>query len=83
MTAFLATRITQAVRHGHEALLAPPGDAPALAGQLDRLLGDPALAARLAEGAMRAVRTRFGPEGVADRWAALYCELAHPPEARA
>lgn len=37
------------VRHGENGLLAPPGDAPALAAAMAQLLDDPALARRLGE----------------------------------
>lgn len=46
--------LPEAVRDGETGLLVPPGDATALAGALERLLRDPALAARLgAAGAAR------------------------------
>ena len=41
------------LRHGENALLFPPGDAPALAGELQRLIAEPALVRTLLAGARR------------------------------
>src|SRR5690606_38676795 len=62
------------IEHGVNGLLAPPGDEAALTGALGRVLGDPALRARLADGA-RATVSRLGPAAVMQRWAALFAEL--------
>ena len=47
---------SEAIRDGENGLLVPPGDVDALAGALRRLLGDAALRARLAAGALAFVR---------------------------
>lgn len=44
------------VRHGHSALLVPPGDPAAMAAALGRLLGEPELAGRLTANGLEAVR---------------------------
>jgi glycosyltransferase involved in cell wall biosynthesis len=49
--AFAVGGIPEVVRDGETGLLAPPGDVPALARALERLLDDPELAARLGAGA--------------------------------
>ena len=45
--------IPEVVRHGETGLLVPPGDVAALAAALDRVVADPVLRARLADGARR------------------------------
>jgi glycosyltransferase-like protein len=59
---------------GADALVAPAGDASALAVQLEQVLGDPDLAARLA-GAGRAVADRHSWDVTADQHLAIYGEL--------
>ncbi len=51
--------IPDMLEDGHSALLVPPGDARALANALGRLLGDPRLAARLAEAAHARYQARY------------------------
>ncbi len=51
--------IPELITHEQSGLLAPPRDPPALAAAVLRMLGDPALAARLAGEAQRVVRERF------------------------
>ncbi|MBS1886874.1 MAG: glycosyltransferase family 4 protein [Actinobacteria bacterium] len=63
------------IADGEDGLLAPPGDAPALAGALRRLLGDPGLRRRLAEAAERRA-AEFSEAAVWGRLDALYQELA-------
>lgn len=53
---------TDLIDHGAHGLLVPPRDAPALAGALEALLGDPGLAARVGASAQRRARTRFTVE---------------------
>jgi 2-deoxystreptamine N-acetyl-D-glucosaminyltransferase/2-deoxystreptamine glucosyltransferase len=55
----IATRVggfDEVVEDGRTGLLVPPGDVTALAAAMDRVLGDPALAGSLAEGAQAAGR---------------------------
>jgi glycogen(starch) synthase len=67
--------IPEVVADGRNGLLVPPGDAPALAAAIDAVLGDPALAARLAAGA-RERAPEHDWERVADEVRALYEEVA-------
>lgn len=53
-------------------LLVPPGDAPALAAALDRVLGDPALARRLGERGRERLAERFSWEAIVARYEAVY-----------
>jgi glycosyltransferase involved in cell wall biosynthesis len=62
----------EAIEHGRSGLLVGPGDAPALAGAIERLLDDPALARRLGENARQRVDERFTIEANAERVWALY-----------
>jgi glycosyltransferase involved in cell wall biosynthesis len=68
--------IPEMIEHEVTGLLAPVGDAAALAGAIDRLLDDRPLAFRLAEAARERVRA-FDVERTIDRTEALYRELAH------
>lgn len=54
--------IVEWLEDGVSGLAVPPGDAPALATALSRLLDDPALQARMGEAGRRAARERFTPE---------------------
>ena len=67
-----------------EALLVAPNDPAALAEALARALEDPALAAALAAAGRARARAAFDLEGVADRYAALFTEVAaeHAPGPR-
>jgi glycosyltransferase involved in cell wall biosynthesis len=56
-------------------LLVPRHDPVALAAAVERLLADPALAARLGAGAQRRVQTRFGPDASVERLLALYAAV--------
>lgn len=64
--------IADAIEDGVTGLLVPPGDAPALAAAIARLLGDSELRARLADAARRRFEERFTIERTAERVAALY-----------
>jgi GalNAc-alpha-(1->4)-GalNAc-alpha-(1->3)-diNAcBac-PP-undecaprenol alpha-1,4-N-acetyl-D-galactosaminyltransferase len=63
------------VRDGIDGVLVPPGDVAALADALDRLLGDPALRARLASRAPELVE-RFSLERVLARWDEVFAGVA-------
>jgi glycogen(starch) synthase len=70
----VATRvggIPEVVADGETGLLVPPGDAPALAAAVDRLLADPALAKRLGASARSRAAAWSWPE-LAGRVAAIY-----------
>jgi rhamnosyl/mannosyltransferase len=56
-------------------LLVEPGNEPALAQALNRLLGDPALRARLGEAGRRRVAEEFSVRQMVDKTAALYRRL--------
>lgn len=60
------------VQHERNGLLVPLGDVQALVDALARLAGDRCLLERLAEGATRSVRQRFGADAVSERVGALY-----------
>ena len=68
--------IPEVIRSGENGLLVPPGDAPALAGAIERLVEDDALARRLAAAARRTVEERYSAQRMADGYAALFQELA-------
>jgi glycosyltransferase involved in cell wall biosynthesis len=53
-------------------LLVPPGDPGALAGALDRVLGDPDLGRRLGEGGRRRLAERFSWDAILARWETVY-----------
>src|SRR5581483_2031124 len=58
---------TDVVTHDVEALLVPVDDVPALAGALERVLKDEALARRLAASGLERIAREFDMEAVADR----------------
>ena len=58
--------VPTAVTADRDGLLAPPGDAAALAAQLTRVLGDAALAARLGAEARRTIEARFSVGAMVD-----------------
>ena len=69
------TGVKDAVRHGDNGLLHEPGDVRGLAEQLDRVLADEALRARVAETALEEVRRRYAWPVLARTVAALYDEV--------
>jgi glycosyltransferase involved in cell wall biosynthesis len=74
VVASAAGGIPEVARHEREALLVAPGDAPALARALERIVGDEALRERLARAA--ALRAgAFTPEAVVPQFEAVYREL--------
>lgn len=67
------------IRDGIDGLLVDPLDPREWAAALDRVLGDPALAARLAASGARRAREDFPFDRVLDRTLALYRELVPRP----
>ena len=63
------------ISDGEDGLLAPVDDADALAAAVRRVIGEPGLAARLAEAGRAAVTARFGRAAVVAQWRALFAEL--------
>jgi glycosyltransferase involved in cell wall biosynthesis len=63
------------IQDGTDGLLYHDGDPYALAGKIDRLLGDAVLAARLGVGAREAALRRHDPERVAGQAVATYREI--------
>ncbi|MDQ3785401.1 MAG: glycosyltransferase family 4 protein [Actinomycetota bacterium] len=59
------------VHHGHNGLLVPPNDPAALARGIDRVLSDPALSAKLSDGA-RCSASKYDWNQVADKVLTLY-----------
>ncbi len=68
---------------GVTGLLVPPGDAGALAMAIDRILGDPALGARLSEAARRRILERFTWRACASSTAEHYRWIIEEHKARA
>jgi glycosyltransferase involved in cell wall biosynthesis len=62
--------IPDLLEHGREALLVPPGDAPAMAAAVRRILTEPGLAARLSRNARRKA-AGFDWSAVLPRWEGL------------
>jgi glycosyltransferase involved in cell wall biosynthesis len=65
----------EAVEDGVHGLLAPPGDAPAAAAAVGRLLDDPELASRLGAAAQARATDRYSPASQADATMGLYDRL--------
>jgi glycosyltransferase involved in cell wall biosynthesis len=59
------------LRDGVDALLVPAGDAPALAGAIERLAGDPALARSLSANGLETYRAQASEEVLGRRWVEL------------
>jgi glycosyltransferase involved in cell wall biosynthesis len=66
----------EVVEDGKSGLLSRPGDLPALAGNLLKLVRDPERRARMGEYGRRQVETRFTPERMALDTARVYATLA-------
>ncbi|HWR98505.1 MAG TPA: glycosyltransferase family 4 protein [Candidatus Methanoperedens sp.] len=66
------------VADGESGLLAPPGDAAALAAALGRLLADRALATRLAAAGLDRVARQHTPAAVAAQWLDLFARIGAP-----
>jgi glycosyltransferase involved in cell wall biosynthesis len=67
--------ITDIVKHEESGLLAPPGDAEALAQQINRLLTQPALYEQLAAGGRRFAERNFSWDALTDRLLEVYTQL--------
>lgn len=74
--------IPEVVVDGETGLLARDGDPQHLADQLDRLLTDPALRARLTEAGMRRMRATYSPAAAGGRFLALFDAIARDHPAR-
>jgi len=72
----------EAVRDGTTGLLCPPADPPALADRVVRLLGDPALRARMSEASRERHRRLFTIERMLGETAAVYERVAAEHEGR-
>ncbi|PZN12837.1 MAG: glycosyl transferase family 1 [Bacillota bacterium] len=71
--------VPEAVVHGETGFVAPPGDVPAWAGYLERLLADPGLRARLGRAGRRRYEERFTLERMVEQTVAVYETLLAPP----
>jgi glycosyltransferase involved in cell wall biosynthesis len=74
----VATRVggtPEAIVNEQTGLLVEPGDSPALAGAIARLLEDPALARRLGHAARKAIADRYSVEKMVRATEALYLDL--------
>lgn len=74
--------VREVLRDGEDGLLVPESDVPALADALERLLRDPADAARMAANARAAALERHGRGLMNRRYEALFLELAAQPSYR-
>jgi glycosyltransferase involved in cell wall biosynthesis len=70
--------VTDLIEHETHGLLIPPGDAPALARAIERLILDPNLAVRLGRAARDRAWQHFSRERQARRYESLYHELLTP-----
>ncbi len=71
--------VSDMVQHDRTGLLVPPEDPVALAAALERVLTDPALAARLAEAAPKAMAEVATVDNLVGSLADVYESLLHPP----
>jgi glycosyltransferase involved in cell wall biosynthesis len=69
------TGVVDVVRGEENGLLVPPGEAPALAAALLRVLDDRALSRRLVDRAHRVVRDRYRPARMIEQTEALYRDV--------
>lgn len=73
--------IVDIVRDGETGLLVPEGDAAALAGAVERVAADPALAARLAEAGRRHAVREFSWDGIIDDLIGVYRQVTPSSQA--
>ena len=73
--AFRVGGVAEVVAHERTGLLVPPGDSQRLAEAILRLLGDPELADRLAEGGLRQALVKFDAQRSADAVAQVYRDV--------
>jgi rhamnosyl/mannosyltransferase len=78
----LPTGVPWVNRHEETGLVVEPGDAPALAHALNRLVEDPSLRARLGSRARQRVEETFTVERMTSKSAALYREVVAGPQER-
>jgi glycosyltransferase involved in cell wall biosynthesis len=64
--------IPEIITHGHDGLLVPPGDPPALVAAIRTLIDDSREARRLAQNARRTAFDRFSAEAMAEAYTQLY-----------
>jgi glycosyltransferase involved in cell wall biosynthesis len=69
------------IDHDRSGWLVPPGDSPALADAIRRLMDDPQLRERLGRGGREAILERFNWRKAAEETVAVYEELLSQPEA--
>jgi rhamnosyl/mannosyltransferase len=71
----VGTGTTEINRNGETGLVVPPGDSEALAGAINRILSEEALANRLSQGALDRYRTHFSEETMCRKLRELYSEM--------
>ena len=71
--------ITDIVQHDRTGLLVPPGDEPALAHALSRVLTDPALSRMLGQAGRQRLHDAFSWAHIVDRWEQVYARAIAAP----
>jgi len=74
-----AVGVMDCLRDGENGLLVQPGDVPALAAALRRMIGDPALRRRLAQAALAECRATYGWEPVGRQIMQVYAGVLGTP----
>ncbi len=74
--------VPEMIENESSGLLVPPANPEALAQSMERLMADPALAARLAANAAVTVRERFSPDAYTRTVVKAYTELYQPSNCR-
>ena len=70
--------VPEVVIQNQTGLLSPPGDVPALAANLIRVLSDTVYARGLGEAGQRRAASEFGPEKIAQHWISVLQEMVGP-----